>query len=165
MNNTTIGRVFELRTAAVLATIGFRSISVFGRAGDNGIDIRARLLLPKTTELAKPTVEQNKHAHAHQSIAVVAQCKHSRVTPANVREMEGVVAAMETNKQTVPENNTKSSVLCVIASHSGFSPGAFARVRTSRFPMLLVHLLPDDSHSLVLNHAALLRWRGLSAAT
>ena len=81
---------------------------------------------------------------AHERIRVIAQCKaESRALgPSVVREMEGTLLRATWEATT-------TATVGVLASHSGFSKQAKVYMRSSRLPLLFLHLAPQDQEPLV----------------
>ncbi|KAI8615259.1 hypothetical protein BC830DRAFT_312397 [Chytriomyces sp. MP71] len=156
---TALGTSFERLSLATLESLGFSHLTRVGGRGDGGIDLRGTLLLAPTTS----------------AINTLVQCKHeqTKLGPRVLRELDGVLA----RQSFVSSGHSRPlGVLC--AAQQGFSTACIAAARASRAPLLLLRIHVDlnlDSEkvalegpentdvSLLLNHAAMRAWEGLSA--
>lgn len=91
-----------------------------------------------------PYATNETDAHAHERIRVIAQCKaESRALgPSVVREMEGTLLRATWEAKT-------TALVGVMASHSGFSKQAKMYMRSSRLPLMFLHLATQDQGTLV----------------
>ncbi|KAL4399633.1 hypothetical protein ACI68E_004016 [Malassezia pachydermatis] len=111
-----------------------------GGAGDRGIDLQGWWDVPQVAQSTSTCG----------SVRVLVQCKAEKkaIGPSVVRELEGTTFRAICENQgraadlatSLPASSVTTPVLGLLASFSGFSKQAILHARSSRVPLLLLHL-------------------------
>ncbi|PKI82585.1 hypothetical protein MVES1_003865 [Malassezia vespertilionis] len=148
---TTRGTAYELACLHKLQTWLGMCIYRTGGAGDRGIDLCGWWSPLVLRSEARTSI--------HDRMRVLVQCKAEAkpVGPGIVRELEGTLiravwdklvpleaVALPGAEEDVPIAARDAPLLGVLTSVSGFSKHALLHARSSRIPMLLLHLAAHD---------------------
>ncbi|KAK5132508.1 hypothetical protein LTR08_008892 [Meristemomyces frigidus] len=120
-STTYVGTHFEYTVAQSLLAVDF-TLQRTGRANDLGIDLIGHWALPAP----------HSTVHAH-TMPVIIQCKASKTTPAEVRELEGAYAG-------APAGWRGPGVLAMLVSTRRITKGVLEAVQRSRWPMAVMHM-------------------------
>lgn len=162
LSASTLGRHYELATLSFLSSAPFYLFGLLhsanGRQGDKGVDLRgfwdSGFAKACSTAAARgellPTLPPPppRDGGGRRRWDVVVQCKRwttRQVGPDVVRELEGTAqrAARRPSQPrapAAPQAPSPRPVLAILASLSGFTPGALDRAAQSATPLLLLHL-------------------------
>jgi hypothetical protein len=156
LTTTAQGALFEQRTHTVLHNQLSMALTRVGGKGDGGIDLQGDWWLPPpaATELSRdtPTIPTGwPEDPARKRLRVYVQCKaeNKKLGPAYVREMEGVVLALERAAAATAQSDAANprkpeEVVAVLSSEMSFTRGGLERARQSSVPFFLLHLPPTD---------------------
>ncbi len=165
LSSAALGRHYELATLAFLKGPPFFLYALIhsGRKADKGVDLRGfwdhsysaacaraaargeplprRAPAPAPAPAAGGAVEPERRRRW----GVVVQCKRwaERVGPDVVRELEGTLVAARGPARTPSQlalARPPRPVLGILASASGFTPGAMSQAAQSELPIMLLHL-------------------------
>ena len=115
MTTVARGREFEHRVHRLLISYFNSNTTITGQRNDQGIDMISDL--------------------------VICQCKIHKITPAYVRELEGVLTRYPNH-------------LGILATENGYSTLSLSRVYTSTRPLSLIHFKGNDIVSFKFNRLA-----------
>ena len=122
-STTYVGTHFEYTVAQSLLACNF-TLQRTGRSNDLGIDLIGHWNLPA------------QHHNASHTMPVIIQCKASKTTPAEVRELEGAYVG-------APAGWRGHGVLAMLVSMRQLTKGVLEAVQRSRWPMAVMHVQRD----------------------
>lgn len=124
-------------------------------ASDNSSPKRDHPPTPSTSSTPPPTLKTDwPEDSIRRRLRIYVQCKAEviKLGPKYVREMEGVVLALQHASRALSYDSDNSDasedVVAVLSSESGFTRGGIERARSSSVPTVLLHLPPLNETGL-----------------